>query len=151
MISSENTEENKKVNYFYDDNKQRIAKVGDKTDLYISQYFEVKDFAKQNPSVQSFVFAGSNRIATIESEETIFNYSDHLSSSSFETNKQGEVTSQIQYNPFGSEIENEKENQKEKSNSYTYTDQEKDSETGLMYYDSRYYNPDISRFISIDP
>jgi len=31
-----------------------------------------------------------------------------------------------------------------------YTDQEKD-ETGLMYYDARYYDADLKRFTSVDP
>jgi RHS repeat-associated protein len=35
--------------------------------------------------------------------------------------------------------------------SYKFTDQEKDNESNLMYYDSRYYNQSIGRFIQSDP
>jgi RHS repeat-associated protein len=34
---------------------------------------------------------------------------------------------------------------------YTFTDQEIDRETGLMYYNARYYNPSLGRFLQEDP
>jgi len=34
---------------------------------------------------------------------------------------------------------------------YPYTDQYRDDESGLMYYNSRYYDTDLKRFTSIDP
>lgn len=34
---------------------------------------------------------------------------------------------------------------------FTFTDQEKDEESGLLYYGARYYNPALGRFTQIDP
>jgi len=34
---------------------------------------------------------------------------------------------------------------------FGFTGQEFDEETGLSYYDARYYNPELGRFISVDP
>jgi RHS repeat-associated protein len=36
-------------------------------------------------------------------------------------------------------------------NPYTYTSREYDSETGLLFYRARYYDPKVGRFISEDP
>ena len=34
---------------------------------------------------------------------------------------------------------------------FTYTDQERDDESGLMYYGARYYHPVLGRFTQRDP
>jgi RHS repeat-associated protein len=51
------------------------------------------------------------------------------------------------YYPFGdTRIESG-----EYENDYTYTGKERDEDTELLYYEARYYNSNIGRFISIDP
>jgi RHS repeat-associated protein len=52
----------------------------------------------------------------------------------------------IVYAPYGSESASEGTAEV----SYKYTDKEKDT-TGLYYFEARYYDPEIGRFISVDP
>ncbi|MFH1947121.1 MAG: RHS repeat-associated core domain-containing protein [Candidatus Magasanikbacteria bacterium] len=63
------------------------------------------------------------------------------------TDDQGEVTAEYEYDVFGSVVG--KSGLAESS--YLFTNQEFDSESELYYYNARYYNPAIGRFISRDP
>lgn len=72
--------------------------------------------------------------------------------------RNGENYINLQKNNVKLEVEYYKESKKEidltKDNfvqNHTYTDQEFDSESGLMYYNSRYYDPELKRFTSVDP
>ena len=61
----------------------------------------------------------------------------------------GAVVEKLDYLPFGSERVNVKYGAFETR--FTYTDQERDDESGLMYYGARYYHPVIGRFTQPDP
>ena len=78
-----------------------------------------------------------------------YNSSDHLSSASVITNESGAVVQKLDYFPFGGERLNEKFASFETR--FTYTDQERDDESGLMYYGARYYDAGLGRFTSVDP
>ena len=55
----------------------------------------------------------------------------------------------LDYLPFGVERVNESTSDFETR--FTFTDQERDAESGLMYYGARYYNARIGRFTQADP
>ena len=74
---------------------------------------------------------------------------DHLGSSSFITNLDGDVTQHIEYVPFGEVFIEERNNVW--NTPYLFNAKELDEETGLYYYGARYYNPRISIWISVDP
>jgi RHS repeat-associated protein len=77
----------------------------------------------------------------------VFHHSDHLSGASVDTDESGSVVALNDYYPFGdTRIESG-----EYENDYTYTGKERDEDTELLYYEARYYNSNIGRFISIDP
>jgi RHS repeat-associated protein len=79
--------------------------------------------------------------------ELVFHHSDHLSGASVDTDESGSVVALNDYYPFGdTRIESG-----EYENDYTYTGKERDEDTELLYYEARYYNSNIGRFISIDP
>ena len=59
------------------------------------------------------------------------------------------VENHIIYNSFGNIVDQTDDT--ETIGSYYYTGQEFDAETGLYYYNARYYDPTIGRFISQDP
>ena len=73
---------------------------------------------------------------------------DHLGSSSYITNLDGEVVQHIEYVPFG-EVFIEERNSIWNT-PYLFNAKEFDEETGLYYYGARYYDPRLSLWISTD-
>ena len=74
---------------------------------------------------------------------------DHLGSSSYVTNLEGEVVQHIEYVPFGEVFVEERNNIW--NTPYLFNAKEFDEETGLYYYGARYYEPKTSMWISTDP
>jgi len=74
---------------------------------------------------------------------------DHLGSSSYITNLDGEVVQHIEYVPFGEVFIEERNNIW--NTPYLFNAKEFDEETGLYYYGARYYDPRLSLWISTDP
>ena len=74
---------------------------------------------------------------------------DHLGSSSYITNLDGEVVQHIEYVPFGEVFIEERNNIW--NTPYLFNAKEFDEETGLYYYGARYYDPRLSLWLSIDP
>ena len=74
---------------------------------------------------------------------------DHLGSSSYITNLDGEVVQHIEYVPFGEVFVEERNNIW--NTPYLFNAKEFDEETGLYYYGARYYDPRLSLWLSIDP
>ena len=74
---------------------------------------------------------------------------DHLGSSSYITNLDGEVVQHIEYVPFGEVFIEERNNTW--NTPYLFNAKELDEETGLYYYGARYYDPRLSLWMSTDP
>lgn len=74
---------------------------------------------------------------------------DHLGSSSYITNLDGEVLQHIEYVPFGEVFIEERNNTW--NTPYLFNAKEFDGETGMYYYGARYYEPRISLWMSTDP
>ena len=74
---------------------------------------------------------------------------DHLGSSSYITNLDGEVVQHIEYVPFGEVFIEERNNIW--NTPYLFNAKEFDEETGLYYYGARYYDPRLSLWMSTDP
>ena len=73
---------------------------------------------------------------------------DHLGSSSYITNLDGEVVQHIEYVPFGEVFVEERNNIW--NTPYLFNAKEFDEETGLYYDGARYYDPRVSLWISTD-
>ncbi|MDE7115221.1 MAG: RHS repeat-associated core domain-containing protein [Muribaculaceae bacterium] len=78
-----------------------------------------------------------------------FYHPDHLGSSSFITNLDGEVVQHIEYVPFGEVFIEERNNVW--NTPYLFNAKEFDEETGMYYYGARYYEPRLSLWMSTDP
>ena len=78
-----------------------------------------------------------------------FYHPDHLGSSSFITNLDGEVVQHIEYVPFGEVFIEERNNVW--NTPYLFNAKEFDEETGMYYYGARYYEPRLAIWISVDP
>ena len=74
---------------------------------------------------------------------------DHLGSSSYIANLDGEVAQHIEYVPFGEVFIEERNNTW--NTPYLFNAKEFDEETGMYYYGARYYEPRLSLWISVDP
>ena len=74
---------------------------------------------------------------------------DHLGSSSYITNLDGEVSQHIEYVPFGEVFIEERNNTW--NTPYLFNAKEFDEETGMYYYGARYYEPRLSIWLGTDP
>ncbi|MFV0530086.1 MAG: RHS repeat-associated core domain-containing protein [Flavobacteriales bacterium] len=94
----------------------------------------------------------NNRIPTENENAELYQYyyhPDHLGSSSYITNLDGEVVQHVEYVPFGEVFIEERNNVW--NTPYLFNAKELDEETGLYYYGARYYEPRISLWLSVDP
>ena len=80
---------------------------------------------------------------------TFYYHPDHLCSSSYITNLDGEVAQHIEYVPFGEIFIEERNNTW--NTPYLFNAKEFDEETGMYYYGARYYEPRLSLWMSVDP
>ena len=80
-------------------------------------------------------------------QKLLFYHSDHLGGSNIITDGSGNPVQHVQYSPYG---EIDYELNLGVSVNYLFTGQEFDREAGLYYYNARYYDPEIGRFIQPD-
>ncbi|MCF7906178.1 RHS repeat-associated core domain-containing protein [Candidatus Gracilibacteria bacterium] len=140
--------------YSYDEAKQRILKrvADDEFVAYIEKYFDLESSGDEKVE-KVYIYAGNTKIASIETEDEeetlVFHHEDHLTGGNVDTDSDGEVVQLLDYFPYGdSRIDEHDENYE---NDYQFTGKERDEETGLSYYEARYYNSGIARFIARDP
>ncbi|WP_017733375.1 RHS repeat-associated core domain-containing protein [Nafulsella turpanensis] len=74
---------------------------------------------------------------------------DHLGSSSYITDASGEVYQHLEYFAFGETFVEEHSNTHRTP--YLYNGKELDEETGLYYYGARFYDPQTSVWLAVDP
>ena len=132
--------------FAYDNTGARVKKVGpDGTVTYVGDLVEVT-----SAGMTKHVFDGPRRLATIKpSGEILFYSSDHLGSSVLITDASGNEVQRLDYEPYGAFIENERSGNAGGIR-HTFTGQEADSESGLMYYRARYYDPVVGLFVGPD-
>jgi RHS repeat-associated protein len=77
---------------------------------------------------------------------------NHLGSSLLEVDEKTQEISYEEYYPYGGTSYSAGKNETEvKRKRYRYSGKERDDETGLYYYRSRYYSPWMGRWLSCDP
>jgi len=92
---------------------------------------------------------GLEAVAEIAADGSVqYLHNDVLGSAALITDAGGVVVHQYEYEAFGRMATDFGTNSSETN--YTYTNQEFDPESGLFYYNARYYNPRLGRFISRD-
>ncbi len=77
-------------------------------------------------------------------------HSDHLGSASFVTDRGGYVVQHLQYLPYG-ELFVSQRNTDEFDSRYKFTAKELDNETSYTYFGARYYDSELSVWLSVDP
>ena len=76
-------------------------------------------------------------------------HSDHLGSASFVTDIGGYVVQHLQYLPYG-ELFVSQRNTEEFDSRYKFTAKELDNETSYTYFGARYYDSELSGWLSVD-
>ena len=82
-------------------------------------------------------------------EETFFYHSDHLGSTSYITDDNGNITQYTAYLPYGELLVDEHSSSEDLP--YKFNGKELDEETGLYYYGARYMQPVASVWYGVDP
>ncbi len=91
---------------------------------------------------------GGSGPAVFEKDQYYY-HPDHLGSSSYVTDLDGEIFQHLEYFPFGETWVEEHSNTQRTP--YLLTSKELDEETGLYYFGARYYDPRTSIWQSPDP
>ena len=81
-------------------------------------------------------------------EQQYFYHPDHLGSSSFITDASGDAHQHLQYLPFGEDFISQRIDWQTR---YTFSAKEKDKNTGYHYFGARYYDSEVSVWLSVDP
>lgn len=139
------------IEYAYDYRQQRrrknVAVNGrSNTTLYVDRYSEMR----QGRLIKN-IYAGDRLVARVFSEptgnRTYFYLPDHLGNASVVTNAAGMVVEQSVFYPYGKDRARSGTFKSE----YRFTGKELDGETGLHYFEARYYDSGTGRFVSVDP
>ena len=84
-----------------------------------------------------------------EEKDCYWYHPDHLGSSSWITYTDGTAVQHLHYLPWGEDFVDQRSTSWNAM--YTFSAKEKDTETGYSYFGSRYYNSDLSIWLSVDP
>jgi RHS repeat-associated protein len=140
------------VRFLYDGAGERTHKWSNAgTTVYASGYTSVRNGTQKT----IHIFASGQRIASVVNPDnanggrTAFFHTDHLGSTHFVTSEQGRVREHFEQMPFGEPWIEEQAGQD--ATPYRFTGKELDSETGLMYFGARYYDPRQAQWASVDP
>ncbi len=81
--------------------------------------------------------------------ERFFYHADYLGSTHLVTDALGQVVSERAYYPYGhTRFESTADSS---GPHYQFGGKERDAESGLDYFENRFYNPTLARFLSVDP
>ncbi len=128
--------------FVYDSTGARVKKTaGGETAIYLGKDYEVDDVTIKH------IFLGDRRITTKKSSgEISYIHDDHISSSNVVTDASGNQSAMYEYDPYGATVTHTGAVDLK----HQFTGQEKDDSTGLHYYNARYYDSQLGRFITAD-
>jgi len=109
--------------------------------IYIGNYFEIT-----GGITRTYYYAGNVRVAERYSTTLYYLLGDHLGSTAVTTSDTGVRVTELRYMPYG----DMRYNPGSQITTFRFTGQRWDSGTGLYFYNSRWYDPLIGRFIQAD-
>lgn len=159
--------------YVYDHADRRITKHVRRVDggepaesvvQYVDRHYEVRDGAPVK-----YVYVGKRRVARLTGAAALttdgqgaplpdpafafairYYHQDHLGSTNVMTDAAGNLLEEIAYYPYGSTRETYRRTSFE-AEPYRFSQKETDKETGLQYFEARYLDGALARFLSVDP
>lgn len=145
--------------YVYDDFGNRTKK---ETDPEVTYYFNnglnvLNEISETGQMAKLMIAGASGSVAELNVDGRLrFVHGDVQGTTRMITDENGQVVAEYEYDAFG-ELIGVNENAvvggaagATEGTDYLYTNQENDEESGLMYYNARYYNPEVGRFMSRD-
>jgi RHS repeat-associated protein len=153
-------ETNGRSTYFiYDASGERTIKRGQGGEtLYVNKFFQLQN----KDTATKHIFVGSTRIVSklshfydmsgdlnYEKKNVYFYHPDHLGSTTFVSDSEGNEYEHLEYTPYGETWSEEVTNPN--IITYKFTSKELDEETGLYYFGARYLDPATGRWMSTDP
>jgi RHS repeat-associated protein len=140
------------VSYKYDALGRRIQRtpsVGVSTNFIYDGQDVLKDINSDGSTVDYLNGPGiDNKLrltdSRLASTGPLYFLQDQLGSTTALTNSGGGIAAQVTYDAFGNSAGTS-------LTRYDYTGRERDPDMGLLYYRSRWYDPQVGRFISEDP
>ena len=112
--------------------------------LALAAWFLVSTFA-------SSINAYGDQSTVNPSHEIYYYLTDRLGSVNAVTDYKGNVVRRIDYTPYGQTYNIQSLSNPAADVDFMFTGQEQDKNTGIYFYNARYYDPVIGRFISPDP
>jgi RHS repeat-associated protein len=142
------------MSYTYDGNGERVLKSNTSTGAAVKRYWSMggntlaEDDGSGNLTAE-YIYFGGKRIARIDLPANTVHYylSDHLGSTSIVASAAGAIEDESDYYPFGTEVVVTGPG----TNELKFTGKRRDPESQLDYFNSRYFESPIGRFMSSDP
>ena len=119
------------------------------TTLYADRHYERRDGVPVY-----YAYQGDTRVAqwTGNLADLVIYHPDHLGSANVLTDTEGRVTEEYAYYPYGHpRLHVPSHTDGPRAAHYQFTQKERDAESGLQYFEARYYAGHLGRFISVDP
>ena len=91
---------------------------------------------------------GYSNAEKLDEKDIYFYHSDHLGSTSYITDKDGNATQFVSYKPYGEALVDEHNTSYEQP--WKFNGKELDAETRLYYYGARYYEPTLAMWYGVD-
>jgi RHS repeat-associated protein len=135
--------------YVYDHSGQRVAQKvygAGSTTATVTRYVGTVYEEKGGEQIK-YIYAGGQRVAQVSSARgATYFHGDHQGSVSVVTDGAGAKVYTANYHPFG----DTSQAIGAKRTEWGFTGQRRDEGTGLYYYNARYYDPTMGRFITPD-
>jgi RHS repeat-associated protein len=111
---------------------------------YVGNHFE---WITSTLTMVKYYYAGGQRVAMRKGSSTLsFLLGDHLGSTAITANSSGAKVAELRYKPWGEA----RYTYNTTPTSYQFTGQRNDYYIGLYFYNARYYDPALGRFLAAD-
>ncbi len=134
--------------FTYDGDGGRVSKTVNDGSTSTTTIYIGKLYVCEGTSCARMIFAGGQRVAMqqVGTGSISYFHADHLGSTSVLTDGNGNSEEDLVYYPYGETFTNTGT----ADVAYKYTGKERDGSTGLYFYEARYYDAALGRFISAD-
>jgi len=133
------------ASFTYDADGNRVKSVlNGETVVYVGNHYEV-----DNGVVKKYYYAGATRVAENSGGALTYLLSDHLGSQALTLDSSGNrlnTNTEIRYYPYGGL----RYSAGSTPTTFNFTGQRRDSGSGLLFYNARYYDPALGRFLQAD-
>jgi RHS repeat-associated protein len=129
--------------FVWDGDGNRVkATFGSTTTVYVGNYYE----RDNGSTVRQYYYAGGVRVAMRTGGQTYYLLSDHLDGTNVTANSSGVQISKLLYRPWGET----RFTSGTTPTTWRFAGQREDATIGLYYFNARYLDPQLGRFISPD-